>query len=259
MCEKSKNPPGQSFDDYLSEPKNLVNYLSSLSRENKRISSQSRRSLSVPHFTNINKSNESISSIDTQKKENLIDKKEKNNENDELITLNVTDDEKYRNLSVLPKSQFGIIFDNLIQYLNTDEYDEFNSLICLSFMYTLVNNPGLPSKVADSIKTRINNGEISPMYSDILMDCSIKILEKSVEPDYKVRLATLELATRVINSIACEASKSSISEIHMARINQVSEQSALMLKESFRSEEMFLDIFEHEYHNFNVFNRIFFY
>lgn len=253
MCEKSKNPPGHSFDDYLSEPKNLVNYLSSLSRENKRVGSQNRRSLSVPHFTNINKSNESISSNDAPKNATIIDNKEKNSENNELITLNVTDDEKYRNLSILPKSQFGIIFENLIQYLNTDEYDEFNSLICLIFMYTLVNNSGLPSKVADSIKTRISNGEVCSMYNDTLMDCLIKILEKSVEPDYKVRLATLEIATRVIHSISCEASKSSISEIHMMRIKQVREQSALMLNQSFRSEEMFLDIFEHEYHNFNVF------
>ncbi|RNA07939.1 CLEC16A isoform X2, partial [Brachionus plicatilis] len=251
MCERSKNPPGQAFDDYLSEPRNLVNYLSSLSGEKKLSISRKRRSLSVPHFSSINKSDENLGSNEEQKNEMEAEKEENLTESNELLALNITDDEKY--LSVLSKNQaqFGIIFENLLQYLNSDEYDELNSLICLSFMYTLVNNPGLPVKVVDLIKTRLTNGEISSMYNETLMDYLIKILEKSVEPDYKVRLATLEIATRVIKSIACVGSKSCIGEVHMVRIEQVRVQSASMLRESFRTEEMFLDMFEHEYHSFN--------
>ncbi|CAF0812734.1 unnamed protein product [Brachionus calyciflorus] len=237
MCLKG---PGNGFDNYLSEPRNLVNYLASIFNNKTEINQISR-------------SNESLNSKKDLKIENENDKEETFVQSDELLSLNITDDEKHRNLSLSPKlsSQFGIIFESLIQYLNTNEYDELNSLICLSFLYTLLNNPSTPSKVIDSIKIKLDNSnELVSGYSEKLMGILIGILSKSVENDFKVRLATLELAIKLIKSMACVGNKSFISDFHMACIEQVRDQSAYALRRSFKTEEMFLDMFEHEYHNF---------
>ena len=136
----------------MSEPKNLVNFLSNLSETKEpKLHSQKSRSHSVPHFSEINKSDESL---ETKKEAEIpVEKIEPENEkedtfvqNEDLLSLNITDDEKHRNLSMSPKPQpqLGFIFEGLLQYLNTVEYDELNSLICLSFLYTLLNNPGVP-------------------------------------------------------------------------------------------------------------------
>jgi hypothetical protein len=67
-----------------------------------------------------------------------------------------------------------------------------------------------------------------------------------------VRLATLELATKTIKKLAILNGKSYITDFHLACIEQTREQSAFTLRRQFKSEEMFLDMFEHEYHNLTV-------
>jgi hypothetical protein len=55
---------------------------------------------------------------------------------------------------------FRVGFESLLQHLNIQQYNELNSLLTLSFFYTLLNNPGVPEKFIDMLKvqfTKIND------------------------------------------------------------------------------------------------------
>ena len=73
-----------------------------------------------------------------------------------------------------------------------------------------------------------------------------------MEPDFKVRLVTLELAVNLIKKLAVTDNKSYITDFQLACIDQAREQSAFVLRRYFKTDEMFLDMFEHEYQCLNV-------
>lgn len=41
--------------------------------------------------------------------------------------------------------------------LNTHDYNEQSALLSLSFLYTLLHNPGVPSKFTDLLRVRLVN------------------------------------------------------------------------------------------------------
>ena len=62
---------------------------------------------------------------------------------------------------------------------------ELDSLLILSLLYTLINNPGLPEKFKDLLKvklTKINGNEVSASYNEVLIGKLIGVISKSVEP-----------------------------------------------------------------------------
>lgn len=127
-----------------------------------------------------------------------------------------------------------------------------HALISLSFLFTLMKNPGLESKFQDMLCVKVNkSNEMVSIYNEVLMSKLIGIVSKSVEPEFKVRLATLELAIKLIKSLVIVNKRSYISDFHLACIEQAREQSSFILRQKFKSEEMFLDMFEHEYQDLN--------
>ena len=116
------------------------------------------------------------------------------------------------------------------------DYDELNALIALSFFYTLMNNPGLPSKYLDLVKVKLSksSNEVLNSYDDKLMGKLIGIVSKSVEADFRVRLTTLELTIKLIKSMSVVNNKSFISDFHLACIEQAREQSSFVLRRHFK-------------------------
>lgn len=66
------------------------------------------------------------------------------------------------------------------------------------------------------------------------MNKLIGIVTKSTEPDFKVRLATLELAIRLIKSLVIINNKSLMNDFHLACIEQAREQSSFVLRKQFK-------------------------
>lgn len=115
------------------------------------------------------------------------------------------------------------------------EYDELNVLIALGLFYTLINNPGLPTKYLDLVKVKLNkNNEVLNTYDEKLMTKLIGIISKSVESDFKVRLTTLELTIKLIKKLAIVNEKCFISDFHLACIEQAREQSSFILRRHFK-------------------------
>lgn len=99
------------------------------------------------------KEEEEVDDLEDNLFESVEQEVEKSEENQSVeITKNITDDEKHRQIT----SSFGIIFETFLQYLNTTEYDELSSLIALSFLYTVINNPGVPAKFYELLKIKLS-------------------------------------------------------------------------------------------------------
>ena len=83
------------------------------------------------------------------------------NPNEISFTLNITDDEKSalsstNNPSILNQSQNnGVVFDSILQNINSVEYNELNSLLALCFFTSLFNNSGLPSQFKEKSNTEV--------------------------------------------------------------------------------------------------------
>ena len=186
-----------------------------------------------------------------------------------LAEKNITDDEKFRQIvkfstgsssrvsasPVIKPQAYGIIIESILNFLNTQDYNEMNALIALSFLYTLLNNKFVSAKYRHIMSVRLskNSSELVSGYDEALAGRLIGIVTKSVEStEFKVRLATLELAVKLIKSLTVVNKNSYVSDFHLACIEQAREQSAFVLRQKFRSEEMFLDMFEHEYQELNV-------
>jgi protein CLEC16A len=191
-------------------------------------------------------------------------------QSEEIIMNNKTDDEKYRQMSTAmslmtrlassdgssasaKKVEIGILFDALIQHLNNQDYNEMTALLALSFIFTLFNNSGVSKKYIDLLKVKLNSEPSnSSSYHDALMSKLIGVVSKAVESDFKVRLVTLELAIKLIKSLAETNGQSYTNDFHLACIEQAREQSAFLLRRQYKTEEMFLDMFEHEYQSLNA-------
>ncbi len=166
---------------------------------------------------------------------------------------NITDDEKYRQIATICEmpTKYGVIFESLMMFLNAQDYSEMHSLLSLSFFYTMINNKGIPRKFIETLEAQgMTDNKFN--YGDVFINKLIGIVTKSVEPDFKVRLITLELAISLIKKLTVENKKSYITDFQLACIEQAREQPAFLLRRDFKTEEMFLDMFEHEYQTLNV-------
>jgi hypothetical protein len=132
------------------------------------------------------------------------------------------------------------MFEAILQNLNSQDYEERNCLIALSFLFTLINNKGVVSKFHDMLSVKLDKqNQLISNYNETLMLKLIGIISKSVEPEFKVRIATLDLAIKLIKSISMMNGKSYISDFHLACIEQVREQSAYVLRQKFKVGKLF--------------------
>ncbi len=178
--------------------------------------------------------------------------KEKNN-SFSCDSKNITDDEKYRQITTIGEAptKYGVVFESLMMHLNAQDYSEMHSLLSLGFFYTLINNKGVPRKFIETLEAQ-SVSENKFNYGDVFINKLIGIVTRSVEPDFKIRLITLELAISLIKKLAIVNKKSYITDFQLACIEQAREQPAFLLRRDFKTEEMFLDMFEHEYQTLNV-------
>ena len=58
------------------------------------------------------------------------------------------------------------------------------------------------------------------------------------------------MVIKLLKSLLTQNNKSYINDFHLACIEQAKEQPSFTLRRQFKSDEMFLDMFEHEYQNF---------
>ncbi|KAG1653380.1 Protein CLEC16A [Nymphon striatum] len=163
--------------------------------------------------------------------------------------VNVTDEEKYEvaqrqsgesiaSNSPLDPQKFDLEHRPYLQYIFnvldcTD--NDHEALFALCLLYAININDG---KYLSTAKH---------WYNIQLVEKLIRIIHLSSQHNSKVRLATLELSLLLLKQLVYKNGISFLEDKHLADIEDAREASTLMLRNFYKSEEIFLDMFEDEY------------
>nr|KAF7422016.1 hypothetical protein H0235_009852 [Vespula pensylvanica] len=177
---------------------------------------------------------------------------------EDIKHLNVTDEEKERLALESPLTQ-SQIQHNALELLSNKPFLEtiLNSLFCtendyaalfgLCLLYALANNQGINRETLDLVLSPSQNAETKNWYNDILIDRLIHIITLSCQTNAKVRLVTLELTIKLLTQLVLSEGQSLLKDSHLAAIEAAKEQSTALLRNFYKNEEIFLDMFEDEY------------
>nr|XP_033335663.1 protein CLEC16A homolog isoform X2 [Megalopta genalis] len=176
---------------------------------------------------------------------------------EDIRYLNVTDEEKEQRLALesplIPETQNNLneslsnklFLETILNSLFCTEND-YAALFALCLLYALANNQGIDRKTLDPILSS-SQGSTTSFYNEILIDRLIHIITLSCQTSVKVRLVTLELAIKLLMQLVMSDGQTVLKDSHLAAIETAKEQSTALLKNFYRSEDIFLDMFEDEY------------
>lgn len=97
-----------------------------------------------------------------------------------------------------------------------------------------------------SLVAKTSHTDIKYSYNTHLVDKILNIILMSCQPTCRVRLVTLELAIKLLLQLVMCDGKSILNDVHKTAIEAAKNLSTALLRNFYKSEEIFLDMFEHE-------------
>ncbi|XP_044589719.1 protein CLEC16A homolog isoform X3 [Cotesia glomerata] len=180
------------------------------------------------------------------------------NLDDKIKHLNVTDEEKERlalESPVSSKIPEGLsngpavsrpFLDTILSSLQCTEND-YAALFGLCLLYALISNKGVNDETLDFLLSRPQKEMSNSWYNETLVEKLINVISMSCQNNAKIRLVTLELCVKLLLKIVMSDGQSLLCDAHLAAIESAREQSTALLRNFYKSEDIFLDMFEDEY------------
>jgi len=163
--------------------------------------------------------------------------------------LSITDEEKELRLSganfTLEKKPFLAALFTALDYSDNDYYQLFS--LCL--IYAMQVNSGINRELLESIQVPGSHSSpaIKHSYNRLLVEKMLKLANASCQYGSRVRLVTLEILIISLKMIVLRENQSLLIDEHLAALEGAREESTLILRNFYKSEEIFLDMFEDEY------------
>ncbi|KAJ8977756.1 hypothetical protein NQ317_001120 [Molorchus minor] len=177
---------------------------------------------------------------------------------EEHLSMNITDEEKQR-LATSPAETAATIdhpfLETVYNALDCSEND-YATLFALCLLYAMANNAGVTTDILEQVlrpkksfisKSTLSSKDVRYSYNTLLIEKLLHIVILSCQPSCKVRLVTLELTLKLLVQLVMCDGKSILTEAHKQTIESAKTQSTALLRNFYKSEEIFLDMFEHEY------------
>lgn len=95
-------------------------------------------------------------------------------------------------------------------------------------------------------KSSSTSKDVRYTYNSYLLEKLLQIIIFSCQPSCRVRLVTLELTVKLFIQMAMCDGKNILLENHKQTIENAKTQSTALLRNFYKSEEIFLDMFEYE-------------
>ncbi|XP_053648804.1 protein CLEC16A homolog isoform X5 [Cherax quadricarinatus] len=184
----------------------------------------------------------------------------------EATHVNITDEEKEQlrasdhlggnmvDVGITERSLASRPFlQSTIASLDCSEND-YASLFALCLLYALGHNQGINQELLDLVVGSGDTSDTKLLYNTLLVDKMLEIITLSCQYNSRVRVATLEMAILVlkqligVGSSSCRKHTSCLRDHHLASLEGAREEATLMLRNFYKSEEIFLDMFEDEWH-----------
>jgi len=167
--------------------------------------------------------------------------------------LSITDEEKEQRLaanssfSLENRPFLGALFAAL-DYTDNDYYQLFS--LCL--IYAMQSNAGINRELLESVQIPSQHSpSASPAYNRLLVEKMIRLATAGCQYGSRVRLVTLEILIISLKMIVTKEDKSVMLDEHFAELEGAREESTLILRNFYKSEEIFLDMFEDEWREMN--------
>ncbi|XP_071105280.1 protein CLEC16A-like [Haliotis cracherodii] len=125
--------------------------------------------------------------------------------------------------------------------------NDYAALFALCLLFAMGKNDGISQQLLDSVLMPTERSEAKDHYNIALVERLIRIITLACQASSKVRLATLQLSIKFLRQLVIQEGKSFLQDRHLACIENARECSTQMLRNFYKSEEIFLDMFEDEY------------
>uniref|UniRef100_A0A1B6EUJ7 Uncharacterized protein n=1 Tax=Cuerna arida TaxID=1464854 RepID=A0A1B6EUJ7_9HEMI len=161
--------------------------------------------------------------------------------------LNITDEEKEkRRMSVSQPEVQPVFLEAIAKSLDCTEND-YTALFALCLLYAISHNKGVGANLVDGLLLPSSNSEDKPRYSQWLVEKLLNIISLSCQPGCRVRLVTLELSISLLRRLVMDEDQSLLMDCHLAMAVGAKEESTSLLRNFYKSEDIFLIMFESEY------------
>ncbi|XP_066153466.1 protein CLEC16A homolog isoform X2 [Euwallacea fornicatus] len=168
---------------------------------------------------------------------------------------NITDEEKEK-LAKNPSENVAMhkpFLETVYSALDCSEND-YGALFALCLLYAMANNKGITSDVIEqvlkpkkSFMSKCSSKDIKYSYNVYLVEKLLLIISLACQPTCRIRLVTLEISLKLLLHLVICDGKNILLEPHRAVIETAKSQSMTLLRNFYKSEEIFLDMFEHDF------------
>ncbi|XP_017004524.2 protein CLEC16A homolog isoform X2 [Drosophila takahashii] len=165
---------------------------------------------------------------------------------------NITDEEKQllQKSSSSAKTDFTEMakpfLDTVLHALDCTEND-YLALLSLCLIYAMSHNRGIKNEWFDQVLAKSTRGAFS--YKTALIEHLLSIITQSSQPSSRIRLITVEIALELLVTFTRPNSDESrcITAAQQDLLFSARNQSMVVLRNFYKSEDIFLDLFEDEY------------
>ncbi|KAH8395551.1 hypothetical protein KR222_006808 [Zaprionus bogoriensis] len=163
---------------------------------------------------------------------------------------NITDEEKQRLQQSTSSQTFTELakpfLDTVLQALECTDND-YLALLSLCLIYAMSHNRGIKNEWFEQVLSKSMNGSLS--YKTAIIEHLLSIITQSSQPSCRIRLITVEIALELLLTFTKPAADEApcITSSQQALLFSARNQSMVVLRNFYKSEDIFLDLFEDEY------------
>ncbi|KAM8704299.1 hypothetical protein ACLKA7_008839 [Drosophila subpalustris] len=165
---------------------------------------------------------------------------------------NITDEEKQRLQQSTSESAQTFtemakpFLDTVLQALDCTEND-YLALLSLCLIYAMSHNRGMKNEWFEQVLSKSLHGSFS--YRTALIEHLLNIITQSSQPSCRIRLITVEIALELLLTFTKSAADEApcITPTQQCLLFGARNQSMVVLRNFYKSEDIFLDLFEDEY------------
>ncbi|XP_033631223.1 protein CLEC16A-like [Asterias rubens] len=168
-----------------------------------------------------------------------------------VISQNCTDEEKTSAVHGARQSELQLTkrpyFQVIVNSLDAETSD-YRTLFSLCLLYALGTNEGIKQDLLSSVFLTSRSKDKSS-YSKVLVNSLINTMAQSCQFNSRIRPVTLEMASLLLKQLVFspDTSRCYLEDKHLASVEGSKEESMLLLRNFYRGDELFLDMFDDEY------------
>lgn len=124
---------------------------------------------------------------------------------------------------------------------------DYKALLTLCLLHAMCFNEGIPQKLFESVSLTFRSQNKSA-YNTVLAERLIALMNQGCQPNSSIRPVTLDIVCRLVKVLVFSSDGTCyLEDRHLACIEGAKEESVLLLRNYYKGDELFLDMFDDEY------------